>query len=133
MKITADTNFFISATQWDNSVAHKLLIKLIESDTPIFTTKDILDEFSKVLKRDFKYSDKEIQSILEKVLSFVNIVIPKEKLDIVKDDPEDNKILECAIESSSDYLLTYDQHLLKIKEFKGIKIIKPEEFKKIVL
>ena len=42
MKITVDTNFFVSATQWDNSVSHKLLLKLLKTNTEIFTTKEIL-------------------------------------------------------------------------------------------
>ena len=54
MKITVDTNFLISATQWDYSIAHKLLINLIKTNAKIYTTKDILVEFSKVLERDFK-------------------------------------------------------------------------------
>lgn len=127
MKITADTNFLVSATQWDNSVAYKLLLRLIKTDAEIFTTKEILNEFSEVLQRDFEYNEKEVSEIIEKVMGFVTLVEPKEKLDIVKDDPDDNKVLECAIASNSEYILTYDKHLLNLKEFKGIKIVKPEE------
>jgi predicted nucleic acid-binding protein len=54
MNITPDTNFFISATQWDSSVTHKLLIQFIEQDISIFTTQEILEEFKIVLVRDFK-------------------------------------------------------------------------------
>ena len=53
--------------------------------------------------------------------------VPKEKLMVVKDDPDDNKIIECAVESKSEYIITYDQHLLRISEHNGVKIIKPEE------
>src|SRR3989344_3894062 len=126
MKITADTNFFISATQWDTSVAYKLLIILIKSNSEIFTTKDILDEFSKVLKRDFRYNQKEIDKIIEILLIFVKMVEPINKINIIKDDPDDNKILECAIVSKSQYIVTYDKHLLKIKSYGDIKILKPE-------
>ncbi len=42
MNVTPDTNFLISATQLDNSAAHKTLIKLIKANTNIFTTKEIL-------------------------------------------------------------------------------------------
>ena len=55
------------------------------------------------------------------------MIEPKQKIDIIKDDPDDNKVIECAIESSSDYIVTYDKHLIKLKEYKRIKIIKPEE------
>ena len=131
MKVTVDTNFLISATQWDYSVAHKLLKKLILSDAKIFTTQDILDETVEVLERDFEYSKNEAKNIIGKILLFAKLVEPKQKVDIVKNDPDDNKVIECAIESSSDYIVTYDRHLLKLKEYKGIKIITPEEFNKI--
>ena len=130
MKVTVDTNFLISATQWDYSVAHKLLKKFILSDTEIFTTEDILDETLEVLERDFEYSKNEAKSIIEKTLLFANLIVPKQKIDIIKDDPDDNKVIECATESSSDYIVTYDRHLLKLKEYKEIKIIKPGEILK---
>ena len=130
MKVTVDTNFLISATQWDYSVAHKLLKKFILSDAKIFTTQDILDETAEVLERDFKYGKSEAKNIIEKILLFADLIEPKQKIDIIKDDPDDNKIIECAIESSSDYIITYDKHLLKLKEYKRIKIVKPEELLK---
>ncbi len=127
MKVTVDTNFLVSATQWDNSVTNKLLLKLIKTDAEIFTTKELLNEFSEVLQRDFQYNEEEINEIIEKVMNFVILVESKEKLEVVKDDPDDDKVLECAIASNSEYILTYDKHLLILKEFKGIKIVKPEE------
>ena len=127
MKIAVDTNFLISATQWNYSVSHKLLQKLIRNNAEIFTTKEILEEFAEVLKRDFLYAKKEAQNLLEKVLQFLTLVNPKNKIDIVKEDADDNKIIECAVESKSEYILSYDKHLLKLKEFQGIKIVRPEE------
>jgi len=129
MNVTADTNFLISSSMWDNSVAHKLLLSLIENNVKIYTTKEILEEFSKVLKRDFKYNNEEVTERVNTVLSFVNLIIVRNKINIVKEDPDDNKIIECAIESDSEYIFTYDNHLLKIKEYKSVKILKPEEFK----
>ena len=129
MKVTVDTNFLISATQWDYSVAHKLLKKFVLSDTEIFTTQDILDETAEVLERDFEYSKDEAKNIIEKILLFANLIEPKQKVDVIKDDPEDNKIIECAVEASADLIITYDRHLLRLKNYGKIKIIKPEELK----
>lgn len=127
MKLVVDTNFLISATQWDYSVCHKLLEKLIMNNAEIFSTKEILEEFAEVLKRDFLYNDEEVNNILEKVLRFLILVNPSKKIDIVKEDADDNKIIECAVESKAEYILSYDKHLLKLKEYQGIKIIRPEE------
>ncbi len=132
MRVTPDTNFFISATQWNSSVSHRLLIKLIKENVEIFTTQIIIAEFSEVLIRDFKRDKLYIESLLSNLINFITIVEPKRIINIVKDDPDDNRIVECAVESSSDYILTYDNHLLKIKEFEGIKILKPEDFIKLL-
>ena len=61
----------------------------------------------------------------------MQIVEPDWVIDIVKEDPDDNRVLECALASKSEYILTYDNHLLNLKEFRNIKIIKPEELKTI--
>lgn len=126
-KITVDTNFLVSATQWDYSFCHKLLIQFIEVGVEIFTTREILEEFFKVLVRDFKYSNKEANALIEVLLSFLNLIETTTNLEVIKEDPEDNKIIECAFESGSEFIITYDKHLLRLREYKKIKIIKPED------
>ena len=133
MNVVFDTNILISATLWDISVSQKLLLKLIELKINIFSSTEILDEFKKVLKRDFDiYTNKELEDIMKKVISFLILIEPKDKIDIVKEDHDDNKIIECAIASNSAYIITYDKHLLKLDKFRNIKIIKPEEFLNII-
>lgn len=127
MKLTVDTNFLVSATQWDYSVSHKLLVRLIEKDVEIFTTHKILEEFSEVLVRDFEYTSEELSNVIRIVLSFVSSIETVSEIDIVKEDPDDNKIIACAVDSNSDFIITYDPHLLRLKRHKGIGIITPEE------
>ena len=127
MRVVLDTNVLISATLWDGSVAQKLLYKLIKSNVKIFSSVEILAEYQKVLHRDFEYSEEDIIYILERVVSFVNLVKTEEKIDVVKNDPSDNKIIECAVTSKSNLIVTYDKHLLGIGKFRDIEIIKPEE------
>ena len=127
IKFVFDTNILISSTLWDGSVAQKLLYKLIEQDSVIFSSTEILEEYQKILKRDFDYSNEEVTNIMKKVLQFITIVNPCIKVDAVKDDADDNKIIECALEGEAEYIISYDKHLLNLKEFRGIKIVKPEE------
>lgn len=102
-QVVFDTNVLISSTLWDESVAQKLLLKLIEADIPIFSSQEILEEYQKILKRDFDYSDDEVRIISEKVIQFITFVVPNDKLEIIKEDPDDNKILECAVEARANY------------------------------
>ncbi len=126
MVVTFDTNTLLSATLWEGSIAQKLLYDLIKQNVKIFSSLEILKEYQKVLKRDFHFSEEDITEIMEKVLEFVTLVKPSMKIDVVKDDPDDNVIIECALKSKSKYIITYDPHLLNLKEYKDIQIIKPE-------
>jgi len=128
MKVVFDTNVLLSATLWENSEAQKLLFKLIQENAQIFSSSSIIEEYNKVLKRDFHYSNEESDKIVEKLLAFLVVIEPTERIDIIKDDPDDNKILECAVSSQSELIITYDKHLLGLKEFLGIKIITPKQF-----
>ncbi|MBI2142836.1 putative toxin-antitoxin system toxin component, PIN family [Candidatus Woesearchaeota archaeon] len=121
-----DTNVLLSSTLWDGSVAQKLLFKFLKSDAKLFSSEAIISEYKKVLKRDFEYSDDRIPAIVGKLLLFLNLVTPLEKVNIIKEDLDDNKILECALASSSDYLITYDKHLLNLRSFRNIRIMTPE-------
>jgi len=127
MKIVFDTNVLISATLWDNSVAQKFLFKCIKENVQIFSSQEIIEEYKEILARDFDYKEQEIGEILKRIFQFLTLVTPNKKIDIVKEDIDDNKIIECAIESKSEYVISYDNHLLKLKEYQGIKIARPEE------
>lgn len=63
-----------------------------------------------------------------KIVSLASIIDPTERLNVVKDDPDDNKVLECAIAGKVDFIVSSDNHLLKLKEFKKIKLVTPSEF-----
>ena len=126
-KVVFDTNVLISATLWDNSVAQKFLFRCIRENIQVFSSQEIIDEYKEILARDFDYKEQEIGEILERVLRFVTLVTPNKKVDVIKEDPDDNMIIECAIESKAEYIISYDKHLLKLKEFQGIKIVRPEE------
>ena len=131
MIVTFDTNILLSATLWDGSVAQKLLFDLIKQNVKIYSTTEILSEYQEILRRDFDFSDEDVSEIMEKVLAFVTLVDPTIKVDAVKEDPDDNIIIECAIESNSKYIISYDKHLLKLGEYHGIRIIRPEEARAI--
>jgi hypothetical protein len=63
-----------------------------------------------------------------RIADFTVRVAPAQKFDAVREDPADNRILECAVEANSEYLVTRDHHLLKLKSFGGVRMIKVADF-----
>jgi len=134
MRITVDTNVLISATFWKGN-SFRIIEKVENKELDLVLSKDIIKEFIDVLNYEEiqdKIKDKnlEMQKTVEDILSISIIIEPQQKFDIIKDDVKDNIIVECAFEGKSDYIITNDKHLLKLKEFRNIKIINPEEFLK---
>jgi predicted nucleic acid-binding protein len=55
-------------------------------------------------------------------------VKPAVILDVVRDDPDDNRILECAVAAGSDYLVSGDQDLLRLKRYAAIRMLSVPDF-----
>jgi predicted nucleic acid-binding protein len=47
---------------------------------------------------------------------------------VVPQDPDDNRVIECAIKAGSDTIVTGDTDLLVVAVFQGITIVKPSDF-----
>ena len=133
MKIVLDTNVWLSGIFWDRE-ASKIIEKAGKKDIQIIISEDILSEIINVLNRESKFQKYlfnlrlSIEDILRTALSISTLIETKNKLDIIKADPKDNIILEAALEGKSEYIISYDNHLLNMIEFRGIKIISPVEF-----
>lgn len=127
MKFVINTNVIISATLWDNSEAQKLLFKLLGQRDDIYSSVDILNEYSRILARDFDYGKYEIELIVKKILGFMILVEPTKRITLIEKDPDDNKILECAIAAKAHFIVTYDKHLLDLIKFRNVRIITPNQ------
>jgi len=69
---------------------------------------------------------------MDMLLELCFVVRPKEKVSVVKKDPTDNKFLECALAANADYIMSGDKHLLELREFRNIKIIRTWEILKLI-
>ena len=126
-RVTFDTNVLISALTHQGAAA-RLLTLAGEGSFRLQLSQPILNETAEVLERDFQWPLKSIEEIRILLSCMSQRVTPHVELDIVKRDPDDNRILECSLASRSDYLVTSDKDLLDLKQYGGASIIKPIEF-----
>jgi hypothetical protein len=47
---------------------------------------------------------------------------------VIGDDPEDNRVLECAVTAGASFIISEDKHLLALKEYQGIVVLSPSTF-----
>lgn len=134
MKIVLDTNVFISGIFWKDP-PHQIIKLAEENKVEIYGTKEILEELFGVLsRRKFDYLFKESKSsrneIFQKILEIIKICVSKIKVRVIKEDLPDNYFLACALSCRASFIVSGDEHLLKLKEFQGISILTPSQFLK---
>ncbi|RJR32506.1 MAG: putative toxin-antitoxin system toxin component, PIN family [Deltaproteobacteria bacterium] len=129
-KAVLDTNVIVSAFLKPESNAALILSLFFEGFLTVCLSQEILAEYKEVLKREkFRKLDQGIISnFLEEIGRQALMVDPRVSINAAIVDPDDNKFLECALESKADYLITGNTRHFPFKKFRATQIINPRDF-----
>ena len=128
LRVVLDTNVLISAILFGGK-PRQILEKAIRGEIRLCISEPILEELKGVLQRsEFDYSAEMIQVILTELTGIADFVNPSKTIDVVYEDPDDNRILECAVEAEANYIITGDSHLLKLIRYRNIEVLNAGAF-----
>jgi putative PIN family toxin of toxin-antitoxin system len=129
VRIVLDTNILISALLFEGELSKIVDLCKNGTITPVFS-RETFKEFKQVLAYPkFVLSQDEIEVLIEEeILPFSEVTNITEEVRGVCRAPDDDKFLSCAVSTTADLIISGDSHLLKIKEFKRIPIMKVSEF-----
>jgi putative PIN family toxin of toxin-antitoxin system len=128
IKVVIDTNVFISSFFGGNP---KRIIDLWKNEEVVLClSKDVLDEYVDVLQRIGLKDEDEMEELLSLFAKGFNILFTAKtpKLNVVKNDPDDDKFVECGVALKADVIITGDKALRALGGYMGIRILAPQEF-----
>jgi len=133
IKAVLDTNQFVSGIIMKKGASRQLLQAWRKSAYMLITSQEILEELYRVFQyprivKNYHLTEKDISSLFNLIQAEAVVLSTTPKIDVIKEDPADNKILSCAIEAKADYIVSGDKHLKNIGEFKEIGIVSAREF-----
>jgi uncharacterized protein len=129
-RVVLDTNMLISAILFGGK-PRELLRLVIQGRIDAFTSPALDREFRDVLIRPkFNLKPEDCFLIYKEIETLITMVFPETTVTAVHADPDDNAVLECALEAQADTIITGDPHLLDLPGFEGIKICTPALFLK---
>lgn len=138
MKIILDTNILVSAftSKLEHSTKIINLISLLEELQSI-SSAPILDEVKNILSRTevktrFNYSTHEVEAFTSSIRDASTILKLKSNFKVIKEDQEDDGVLNTAYDGKVEYIVSGDHHLKNLGKFKGIKIVSPKQMLKII-
>ena len=125
-RVVFDTNIFLSAFTFGGNP--EIVFEMVRTGRiQLIVSTSILAELAWILKCKFAWHDGDIREALMVVGRHAELVKPGMRLRVLEDDA-DNRVLECAVEGGTDWIISGDRHLLNRREFKGIPIIRVSDF-----
>src|SRR3989338_1769750 len=137
IKLVLDTNTIISGLLW-KGIEFELLQTIEQQKALLFLNADILMEIHRILhyERLKKYiilSELSPEQLIEKITALAHIISGNTPKTSLCRDKEDEKFITCAILSNAKYIITGDEDLLVIKQYKNIKIITTKEALELIM
>jgi len=131
VKVIIDTNIFVSSFFGGNP---KKIIDLWKNGKiTLCLSSAILDEYIDVLRKIGLEDEYELEELLSLFSRGFNILFTTKtpKLNIIKNDPDDDKFIECAVALKANVIVSGDRKVLAVKEYMRIKILTPQQFLEI--
>ncbi len=126
-----DTNIWVSALRRQGNPFRCALLAAMGFVVSV-TCDELLDELCRVLTQKFGMPFANVNRYIAFIRSFSEVVAITGQLRVVVDDPDDDKVIECAVVGKADYIVTGDRHLLALGQHKGITIVKATQFLNIL-
>lgn len=127
IRVVADTNVYVSALVFGGAPEEVLLLAQAGAFS-LYISPAIREELSRVLAEKFGWEETRVRAALGAIAGFTIPAIPNTAVNVIAEDAADNRILECALEASAEVIVSGDQHLLRLKKFRGIVILNPRQF-----
>lgn len=133
MRIVIDTNVVVSRFLSPKGAPAQIFEKWRLESFELLVSEPVLSEYQKALsykhvRARHRMTDEEIAETIRDFRKFAILVNPAEKLAVIKEDPDDNKFLEVAEAGGAGYIVSGDEHLLKLREYRSIQILPPTAF-----
>ena len=128
VKVVLDTNIFIAS--FFGGVPREIIDLWKTGKITICLSQEIIEEYIEVLNRLGLKNKSEIFELTKLFAEGYNSIFTTKtpRLQIVEDDPDDNKFLECAVALDCKVIISGDKHLKNIKKYMDIEIMSPREF-----
>lgn len=137
MKAVVDTNVVVSSFLSPTGTRARILKGWEKGQFELIVSDEILAEYERALNYQEVSSRhgmtiEQIGQVIAEMKSFATVVKPQQKLIVIKDDPADDKFLECAKEAGAEYIVSADLHLLNLKQYEDVQILSPSEFLSVI-
>lgn len=126
-RVVLDTNVYISALMFGGLPGSLLDLAFLRSFTLLISSQ-LLEEVDEKLREKFRVSAEDAALVRARLVKLAMVVEPRETLRVIAEDPDDDRVLECAVAGRADLIISGDRHLLKLAKYQDISILTVRQF-----
>lgn len=104
---------------------HEIWLSLLDGRNIMCVSNEILEEYAEVIERitDHEFAELAIDVIVNN--PYTLFVTPYFHFNLIKEDPDDNKFVDCAVAGNAKFIVSEDSHynILKTVDFPKVEIL----------
>ena len=126
IRVVFDTNILVSALLFGGP-PEALLVAAANGAFPVYSSVALQTELLEVLAGRFSWDATRLRELERRLGAMWTLVEPTEEVTDCA-DPDDNRVLECALACGASHIVTGDALLLALDPFREIRIVRAALF-----
>jgi putative PIN family toxin of toxin-antitoxin system len=128
LRAVVDTNVNISAFLYPQRAIFQIVHQAARRQYHLLISPAIIREVGRIMREDLGWEEGARIRHLKTLAKAAEIVLPRLTLEVIREDPPDNRIRECAVEGRANLIVSGDRHLRRLKIYQDIPIVRPIDF-----
>jgi putative PIN family toxin of toxin-antitoxin system len=128
LRVVVDTNVYISAFLHPERPIFQIVQQATERCYHLLISPVMVNELGRVLRETFGIEERMRVYRLKALVKVAEIITPKIPFEVIREDPPDNRVLECEVEGRAHLIVSGDRHLRRLRIYQGIPIVRPIDF-----
>jgi putative PIN family toxin of toxin-antitoxin system len=124
VRAVLDTNILISAFVFPGGAPEAVYRAALEGRLDLVTSPPLLAELGRVLADKFGWEGPMAEAAVAQVARIGTVVRPRRAISVIEEDPSDDRVLEAAAEGEANMIVSGDRHLLQLRQWHGIRVVR---------
>ena len=128
LRVVLDSNVYISAFAYPQRRIAEIWRQALRQRYSLVVAPAIINEVGRILRTTWAWEDARVLARLRLIVKAAEVVTPPITLHVIAEDPADDRVLECAVAGYADLIVSGDRHLLRLRQYRTIAIVRPVDF-----
>ncbi len=131
LRVVIDTNILVAAFHRPSGRYASMWRAALARQYVLVWSPPLASELASVLRNQLQWEEHDVQRRIRDVAAIAEMVQPGVALRVAA-DPDDDRVLECAVDGNADLIVSNDKHLRSLRSFRGVTILHGSDFLRIL-